>query len=346
MAHAERACVTGVDAYRPRTAEHTVLHGLVREHLATFLRAAQRDGECGLPAFVEQEFRDFLSCGVWARGFARFQCADCHAERLVPFSCKGRGFCPSCGGRRMAERAAHLVDHVLPAVPVRQWVLSLPYRLRYLLAWDHGLCRAVLAVYARALLGFERRRARRRSIANGRSGAVTAIQRFGSAVNVNVHFHTLVLDGVFTADATGAVRFDPAPPPTDREVARLLATIQRRVVRLLARHGLTLRGDREATIDPLAEASPVLAAVCAASVQGQSVFGARPGAPVLRIGRDPDAPWVTSRGPRHAHFEGFDLHANRTVRADDRVGLERTCCARRSPKGGSNASATAAFSTR
>jgi hypothetical protein len=60
-------------------------------------------------------------------------------------------------------------------------------------------------------------------------------------------------------------------------------------------------------------------------VQGRSVFGARAGAPVLRIGRNPDAPWVTSSGPRHAHLEGFDLHANRTVRADDRATLERLC---------------------
>jgi len=52
----------------------------------------------------------------------------------------------------MTERAAHLVDDILPPVPVRQWVLTLPYRLRYLLAWDHGLTRAVLAVQARALL--------------------------------------------------------------------------------------------------------------------------------------------------------------------------------------------------
>jgi hypothetical protein len=49
----------------------------------------------------------------------------------------------------MAERAAYLVDEVLPRVPVRQWVLTLPYRLRYRLAWDHALCRAVLGVYAR-----------------------------------------------------------------------------------------------------------------------------------------------------------------------------------------------------
>jgi Transposase zinc-binding domain len=51
-----------------------------------------------LPAFVEQEFRDFLTCGVLAHGFARLRCTDCALERLAPFSCKGRGFCPSCGG--------------------------------------------------------------------------------------------------------------------------------------------------------------------------------------------------------------------------------------------------------
>lgn len=54
----------------------------------------------------------------------------------------------------MAERAAYLVDEVLPPVPVRQWVVTQPYRLHYRLAWDHALCRAVLGVYARALLAF------------------------------------------------------------------------------------------------------------------------------------------------------------------------------------------------
>src|SRR5207244_13339166 len=82
------------------------------------------------PGFVEQEFRDFLTGGVLAHGFARLRCADCAFERLVPFSCKGRGFCLSCGGRRMTECAARLVDEVLPRVPVSQWVLSLPYPYR------------------------------------------------------------------------------------------------------------------------------------------------------------------------------------------------------------------------
>jgi len=115
----------------------------------------------------------------------------------------------------MAELAAHLVDGVLGGLPVRQWVLTLPYRLRYALAWDRRLCRAVLAVFIRAVLGFERRRAERRGSHDGAGGAVTAIQRFGSALNTNVHFHALVVQGVFIEDAEGARRFVPLPAPTD-----------------------------------------------------------------------------------------------------------------------------------
>jgi Transposase zinc-binding domain len=103
-----------------------------RRALEAFLGAVAEAGDgARLPQFVEREFREFLLCGVYEAGVARFQCEGCGREHLVPFSCKGRGFCPSCGGRRMTERAAHLVDEVLPWVPVRQWVLTLPYRLRY-----------------------------------------------------------------------------------------------------------------------------------------------------------------------------------------------------------------------
>jgi hypothetical protein len=74
--------------------------------------------------------------------------------------------------------------------------LSLPYRLRYLLAWDHDLCRAVTGVFVRAVLGSLRRRAGRAGAPHGRGGAVAILQRFGAALNLNVHVHALVLDGV------------------------------------------------------------------------------------------------------------------------------------------------------
>jgi hypothetical protein len=70
-------------------------------------------------------------------------------------------------------------------------VLTVPHRLRYLMAWDHRLCRAVLAVYVRVLCGWYRRRGRRRGWADPRTGTVTAIQRFGGGLNLHVHYHTL-----------------------------------------------------------------------------------------------------------------------------------------------------------
>jgi Transposase zinc-binding domain len=165
----------------PRSPTTGVLYGVVRTHLAELLTAvdAETDGG-GLPGFVVNEFRKFLRCGVLSHGFARVRCGDCAFERLVPFSCKARAICPSCGGRRTAERAAHLVDHVLPAdVPVRQWVLSVPHRLRYRLAYDHRLCRTVLHVFVRALRSAYRRAARRQGLAGGETGMVTSVQRFG-----------------------------------------------------------------------------------------------------------------------------------------------------------------------
>ena len=251
------ACLRPV--YRPRDAEYTVLHQVIGEHLEPFLRQAAEAGEgVGLPQFVEREFREFLTCGAFEHGFVRFRCAGCAHEHLVPFSCKGRGWCPSCGGRRMTERTAHLVDEVLPWVPVRQWVLTVPYRLRYLMAWDHGLSRAVLGVYARVLLDVYARGTQERGLRDGRS-KVTVIQRAGSGLNLNLHFHTLALDGVFTEAHPGAIEFHPAPGPRDAEVAEVLATVRHRVRRLLMRRGLEPTDDATGPADRLAEESPVLA---------------------------------------------------------------------------------------
>src|SRR5262245_66060073 len=153
----------------------------------------------------------------------------------------------------MTERAAHLVDAMLPWVPVRQWVLTVLYRLRDQMAWNHGLSRAVLGAYTRALGAVYGRGARARGIEGGRTGMVTAVQRAGGALNANVHFHTLVLDGVFTETRGGALAFHAAPAPSDAEVAAAVATIRRRVPRLLVRHGLEPGDDAAGPADRLAE---------------------------------------------------------------------------------------------
>src|SRR5262245_7081089 len=131
-----------------------------------------------------QRFLEALRQGLRELGYVE----GCGREHLVPFLCKGRGWCASCGGRRMRERAAHLVDAVLPWVPVRQWVLTVPYRLRYRMAFDPGLSRAVLSVFTRVLLEAYARGAGPRGIAGGRTGSITVIQRAGGGLNVNPHF--------------------------------------------------------------------------------------------------------------------------------------------------------------
>ncbi len=303
-----------------------MLHQVIGAHLEAFLRAAGEAGDgTGLPQFVEREFREFLMCGAFEGGVARFRCEGCAREHLVPFSCKGRGFCPSCGGRRMTERAAHLVDEVLPRVPVRQWVLTVPYRLRYRMAFDHGLSRAVLGVYTRVLLDVYARGARARGIHDGRTGMVTALQRAGSGLNANPHFHTLALDGVFRHARSNGLEFHPAPAPSDDDVAAVLALIRDRVRRLLRRRGLEPEDDPTGPGDRLAEDAPLLAGIVSASVQGRVALGARAGRRVRRLGPEPDAEAVMSPGPRQAQLDGFDLHANVWVAANDRAGLERLC---------------------
>ncbi len=87
---------TGPEVLR-RDATTPPLHALVREHLETFLARFQDElGGRRLPRHVEQELRGFLACGDPAHGFCRIHCPHCSSDLLVPFSCKGRAFCPSC----------------------------------------------------------------------------------------------------------------------------------------------------------------------------------------------------------------------------------------------------------
>lgn len=105
------------------------------------------------------------------------------------------------------------MDYVFPDVPVRQWVLTLPSRVRYALAWDHALCRAVVAVFVRAVLGWYRRHARRTGVSNGRGGAVVIVQRFGSGRASALRMSGATWGSPARAGRNrGSTRADKAPP--------------------------------------------------------------------------------------------------------------------------------------
>ncbi len=289
-------------------------------------RSSQASGRV-VPRFVERELRAYLEFGLLQFGFLPIRCEACGHDRLVAFSCKGRGFCPSCVGRRMADTAAHLVDRVLPEVPVRQWVLSLPWALRYRLAYDRRLCSDVLGLFIRTVFGALRRRARDLYPTHAHKpdcGAVTFVQRFGDALNLNLHFHTLVLDGVYLGNKRGEIRFHPLPPPSDGEIERITVILARRLQRLLER-----RGFFEAEVpspDLCALESSGLPDIADASVRGRIATGPHAGQRVLRRGDRIDVEDVRhSPRSRCANIGGVSLHANVAVPAHDRKRLERLC---------------------
>ena len=247
-----------------------MLHELVGQHAQTLLaelRDADPDGG-GLPRHVERELGAYLRCGVLAHGFARVRCQACADEIVVAFSCKRRGICPSCTARRMADTAGHLVDHVLPRAPYRQWVVTVPKALRLRLARDPAWTSWVGKLAVRAVGTWQRRVARACGVDAPRTGAITFVQRFGGLVNLNVHFHLVVPDGVFVDDGE-RLRFALQPVPTNADVLAILDRIVRRVARRLA---------DEARDDDLVDAGPdVLAQVQAeAAATWRSPSDAKP----------------------------------------------------------------------
>jgi len=119
----------------------------------------------------------------------------------------------------MADTAKHFMEEVIPEVPVRQWVLSLPFMHRFILSSDQQLLNTTLQIFIRAISTHYKRKAKSKIFKLSKVGSVNAIQRFGGSVNLNIHFHTLFMDGVFVTNEMGGQRF-LEPIPTDEEIRK------------------------------------------------------------------------------------------------------------------------------
>jgi len=123
---------TSRQRYVRRPPERKPLYAIITKHFESWLAEYDAQGQ-PISRHVEAEFRRHLACGLFCFWFARARYGHCGQGFLVAFSYKGRVICPSCTGRLMAKTAAHVADHVIPPVPVRQWVISVPKRLRCIL---------------------------------------------------------------------------------------------------------------------------------------------------------------------------------------------------------------------
>ena len=99
--------------YARHAPERTLLYALAQAHYPDLIARITAEDR-SLPAYVREEFEAFRRCCVLKHGFLRVVCEQCHAERLLAFSCKKRGFCPSRGAGRMAESALQKA-HYRPA---------------------------------------------------------------------------------------------------------------------------------------------------------------------------------------------------------------------------------------
>ncbi len=310
--------------HRPET---TLLYQIIDEYWPEF-QAELASQDKYLPAYITKEFDAYLKCGRLEHGFFRVQCEACHDERIVGFSCRKRGFCASCGARRMAESAALLVDEVLPHQPMRQWVLSVPFPLRFLFASQPAVMGKVLGIVYRTIATHLIHKAGYTK-ATAHTGAVTQIQCFGGALNANIHFHMIFLDGVYINNAhRSGVRFRWVKAPTSDELTQLTHTIAQRVAGYLERQGWLVRDAENSYLsadgvdaDPDSPMNHLLGSsityrIAMGPQQGRKVFTLQT-LPDCR----PDSPFANTVGT----VAGFSLHAGVATRAHERDKLERLC---------------------
>jgi len=224
----------------------------------------------------------------------------------------------------MVESAALLVDEVLPRKPIRQWVLTVPFPLRFLFAAYPDLMGNVLGIVTRTLSTNLAHQARFRK-KDAFTGAVTLIQRFGSALNLNIHFHMLFLDGVYIRDDAGKFAFHYNKAPTVEQLTEVLHTISQRVASFLERRGLLERDEDNSylTLEGLDE--DPMQDIHSHSVTYRVAMGPQRGRKVFTLQTIPPKPDLPPGSDRVAKLAGFSLHAGVAAKAHQRKKIERLC---------------------
>jgi hypothetical protein len=224
----------------------------------------------------------------------------------------------------MVESAALLVDEVLPEKPIRQWVLSVPFPLRWLFASEPEVMSKALLIATRVIstylikkTGFTQKTAK--------TGAVTLIQRFGSALNLNIHFHMLFLDGVYEINSEGGIcQFHEIKAPTSYEMSLLVHRISKRIAKLLERAGYLEREEGSLILDDFEDG--VMNHLQGSSITYKIAVGSQQGRKVVTLKTLPSRDELDESSDQAlAKVGGFSLHAGVSAKANQRDKVERLC---------------------
>jgi hypothetical protein len=222
--------VTPIRVYRPRQPRASPLWQVLDRYFHDFQRVyddryQQRYGFWR--PVIARTVEKFLTCGDLHEGFARVRCPKCRYEFFVAFSCRRRCLCPSCHQKRALVIANHIARDVCAPVCHRQFVFTVPKRLRIFLRFDRQLLGELPRLAWQTVLEVYRAVLDRSDVT---PGMVAAIHTFGQVLHFHPHLHALVSDGALAPDGT----FIPLPELDGEPFEKLW---QRKVFDLLLKRG-------------------------------------------------------------------------------------------------------------
>jgi len=207
----------------------------------------------------------------------------------------------------MCATAANLIEHILPEVALRQWVLTFPFGWRRRLSHDGELLRVLTRIFVETVHRFYAKHTGHHGERLVKGGAVTVVQRTSSDLRLNPHLHVVFLDGVYREDGT-ELEWKPLGHLQTREVGDVLERAVRRMARYLRRRStlaatVDVGDDDPAGKEDDAEGEQRLAA---SAVSGQTP----PAGPQWLRGLAPLASRALAFDkPLSASLDGFTLHA-------------------------------------
>ena len=280
--------------YERHRPEQTLLYQLVEEYYPAFVAQLAAQGT-QLPGYVQRDFEDYLKCGRLEHGFLRVRGAwrkalPCWWMRCCPVSPCANG-CSACLTRS---------GFCLPAA-LRSW----------------ARCSASSTARLPKKAG--------RTHKTAHTGAVTLIQRFGSALNLNIHFHMLFLDGDYIDGSNGA-QFRWVKAPTSVELTALVHMMAQRIGRYLERQGLLERDSENSYLAWDAVDEDSMDQLIGHSITYRIAVGPQAGRKVFSLQTlpacdDADEPFTDTVGK----VAGFSLHAGVAAKAQEQDKLERLC---------------------
>ena len=204
--------------------------------------------------------------------------------------------------------------------------LTVPFELRYWMASDDDLLKKVNGIFCAEINSYLRKKARKLGVKGGETGIVSFLQRAGGALNLNLHYHLLVLDGLYTTGEDGEAIFTRIPGINNDELACVVRGVSRRVIKYLRKIGRLSEGGEEVFIgDASDEDHEALSQLKSASISSRIALGPRAGLRVRRIGSsfgfEEEVPKSHSYGC--VSMQGFSIQAARSIKSKEREKLKK-----------------------